>query len=104
MTGKIFDILAHPKSIAEGNPRLFGLEKIAQKRSEVAGFYRTTIVSALTLAAALFWNNAITSLLNAYFSKDQSVVGQFIAAALVTLVVAVLIIKLKNNSEMPEKA
>ena len=109
MTGKILSLIKNPKSVVASNPKLLALEKkLAQDRYEVEGFYRTVIISSLTLAAALFWNNAITSLLNAYFPKDQSVAGQFIAAIVVTLVIAFLILKLKTpmlqeKQELPKK-
>jgi len=63
----------------------------------------TLILAGFGLVAALAWNDAIQTLFRVLFPKSDGVVGKFIYAALVTLIVVFITVQLKKISEKEEK-
>ena len=70
-------------------------EEIKQHAGEVKKEFKgrtlTYIGTALGLVAGLAWNEAITSLINKYYSAGNSILAKFIYAAIVTLVVVLIL-------------
>jgi len=63
----------------------------------------TLILAGFGLVAALAWNDAIQTLFRILFPKSDGVVGKFIYAVLVTLIVVFITVQLKKISEKEEK-
>lgn len=59
----------------------------------------TLILGGFGLVAALAWNDAIQSLINAIFPKKGGLVGKFVYATIVTLIVVFFSSQLKKISE-----
>ncbi len=59
----------------------------------------TLILAGFGLVAALAWNDAIQSLFKFFFPEAQELVGKFIYAVFVTLVVVVVSIQLQKIAE-----
>ncbi len=54
------------------------------------------ILGGFSLVAALAWNDAIQTFFNTFFPKESGVLGKFIYAALITLLVVTLSLQLKK--------
>lgn len=62
----------------------------------------TLILGGFGLVAALAWNEAIKSLFESLLGKSQELIGKFIYAFVITLIVVIVSTRLKKFSE-PEK-
>jgi len=61
----------------------------------------TLILAGFGLVAALAWNDAIQSLFKAFFPQNQELIGKFIYAVIVTLIVVIISLQLqKIDSEV----
>ena len=61
---------------------------------------KTLIVSAFGFVAALSWNDAVRSLINAYIPQDQNAWPYlFLNAIVVTIVVAIVIIVISKREK-----
>jgi len=63
----------------------------------------TLILAGFGLVAALAWNDAIQTLFKVLFPKSEGVIGKFVYALLVTLIVVFITLQLKKISGEDEK-
>jgi len=59
-------------------------------------------LGAFALVAALAWNDAIQTLFNTLFPKSNGLIGKFIYALIITVIVVVISLRLKKISEEKE--
>jgi len=59
----------------------------------------TLILAGFGLVAALAWNDAIQALFNQLFPKSNGVIGKFVYAVIVTIIVVIISLQLKETSE-----
>ena len=76
---------------------LFG-ELLKREKSEVKRIFATTIATALALVAGLFWKDAITATINEFLPKSEGFLYQYLAAIIVTIVFAIVIVKITRWS------
>jgi len=62
----------------------------------------TLILGGFGLVAALAWNEAIKSLFETFFPKESALIGKFIYAIIVTIIVAVVSSQLTKISQKKE--
>ena len=62
----------------------------------------TFILGGFGLVAALAWNEAIKSLFETFFPKESALIGKFIYAIIVTIIVAVVSSRLTKISQKKE--
>ena len=62
----------------------------------------TLILAGFGLVAALAWNDAIQTLFKVIFPKSEGVIGKFIYAVIITILVVVITLQLKKISEKKE--
>ena len=62
----------------------------------------TFILGGFGLVAALAWNEAIKSLFETFFPKESALIGKFIYAIIVTIIVAVVSSQLTKISQKKE--
>jgi len=62
----------------------------------------TLILGGFGLVAALAWNEAIKSLFETLFAKSNELIGKFIYAIIVTVIVVIVSLQLKKISEKKE--
>ena len=63
----------------------------------------TLILGGFGLVTALAWNEAIKTLFETFFPKKSELVGKFVYAAIVTIVVVLLSLQLKKVSKTSER-
>ncbi len=63
----------------------------------------TLILAGFGLVAALAWNDAIQTLFKVLFPKSDGVIGKFVYALLVTLIIVFITLQLKKISGEDEK-
>ena len=63
----------------------------------------TLILAGFGLVAALAWNDAIQTLFKVLFPKSEGVIGKFVYALLVTLIIVFITLQLKKISGEDEK-
>ena len=80
------------------------LEEIKKTEREFREKTITLILGGFGLVAALAWNEAIKSLFETFFEKSNELIGKFIYAIIVTVVVVIVSIKLKKVSEKKEQS
>jgi len=82
------------------------VKKVLTKIRETEREFRQTIVTLILggfgLVAALAWNDAIQSFFNAFFPKSSGLIGKFIYAIIITLIVVVVSMRLKKIVEKEE--
>jgi len=78
------------------------LKEIEKTQKEVREKMITLILAGFGLVAALAWNDAIQALFNTLFPKGGGVIGKFVYAALITIIVAIISLQLKKTSEKKE--
>jgi len=87
----------------ENNKKLEPLNKIKNGIKEVKREFKertiTLILGGFGLVAALAWNEAIKTLFETIFPKKNELIGKFIYAAIVTIVVVIISLQLKKISE-----
>lgn len=59
----------------------------------------TLILGGLGLVAALAWNEAIKSLFETFLEESNALIGKFIYAAIITIIVAFVSLRLKKIVE-----
>lgn len=59
----------------------------------------TLILAGFGLVAALAWNEAIQSLFQIFFPEKEGLIGKFLYAVLVTVIVVILSLSLKKLEE-----
>lgn len=65
-------------------------------RQEVMGQTLTLFMGGLSLVAALAWNDAVSSLFNHFFPKNGGLIAKFLYAALVTVVIVFMTMRLRK--------
>jgi len=87
----------------ENNKKLEPLNKIKNGIKEVKREFKertiTLILGGFGLVAALAWNEAIKTLFETIFPKKNELIGKFIYAAIVTIIVVIISLQLKKISE-----
>lgn len=78
------------------------LEEIKKTEREFREKAVTLILGGFGLVAALAWNEAIKSLFETFFEKSNELIGKFVYAIIVTVIVVVVSIRLKKISEKKE--
>jgi len=78
------------------------LEEIKKTEKEFREKTVTLILGGFGLVAALAWNEAIKSLFETFLKESNKLVGKFTYAIIVTAIVAVVSMRLKNISEKKE--
>jgi len=85
------------------NKKSESLEKIKNGIVETKREFKektiTLILGGFGLVAALAWNEAIKSLFDTLFPKSNAIIGKFIYAIIITVVVVIISIRLKKISE-----
>jgi len=81
-------------------------KKIKNEIKETKGEFKektiTLILGGFGLVAALAWNEAIKSLFETFFPKESALIGKFIYAIIVTIIVAVVSSQLTKISQKKE--
>jgi len=75
---------------------------IEETRREFKEKTITLILGGFGLVAALAWNEAIKSLFETLFPKNNELIGKFIYATIVTTIVVIISLQLKKISEKKE--
>ena len=75
------------------------LEEIKKTEKEFREKTVTLILGGFGLVAALAWNEAIKSLFETLFEKSNELIGKFVYAIIVTIVVVIVSLQLKKISE-----
>ena len=78
------------------------LKKIEETQKEIKEKMLTLILAGFGLVAALAWNDAIQTLFKVIFPKSEGVIGKFIYAVIITILVVVITLQLKKISEKKE--
>jgi len=85
------------------NQELKPLDKIKNGIKETRQEFKektiTLILGGFGLVAALAWNEAILSLFETIFKKSNALIGKFIYAIIITVIVVALSLQLKKVSE-----
>ena len=77
-------------------------EEIEQTKRALKEKTTTLIIGGFGLVAALAWNEAIKSLFETYFKESSGLMGKFIYALIITLIVVIVSIRLGKISEKKE--
>jgi len=80
------------------------LKTIQEAQKETSKTMVTLIVSSFGLVTALAWNDAIQSFFNLVFPKSGGLVGKFIYAIFITIIVVNLSSHLKTFFDSPEES
>lgn len=90
----------------KNNKEVEPLDKIKNGIKEVKREFKektiTLILGGFGLVAALAWNEAIKSLFETLFPKKNALIGKFVYAAIITVIVVVISLQLKKVSERKE--
>ncbi len=78
------------------------LKIIKEAERETRKTMTALILGGFGLVAALAWNDAIQSFFNAFFPKTSGLVGKFIYAAIITIIVVIVSSQLRRISEREE--
>ena len=78
------------------------IKKIEETKREFKEKTITLILGGFGLVAALAWNEAIKSLFEALFPKKNELIGKFIYAIIVTIIVVIASLHLRKISEKKE--
>ena len=76
--------------------------EIKKTQKEVREKMVTLILAGFGLVAALAWNDAIQALFNVLFPKSGGLIGKFLYAVLITVIVVIISLQLKKVSEEQE--
>jgi len=75
------------------------LKQLKNLQKETREKMITLILAGFGLVAALAWNDAIQTLFNQLFPKSNGVIGKFVYAVIVTIIVVIISLQLKETSE-----
>jgi len=75
------------------------LKELERAKREFKKKTITLILGGFGLVAALAWNEAIKSLFETLFPKENELIGKFIYAAIITVIVVIISLQLKKISE-----
>jgi len=73
--------------------------KIKETKKEVKEKMLTLILAGFGLVAALAWNDAIQAFFKVLFPESEGVIGKFVYAALVTVIVVLISSSLRKIGE-----
>ena len=76
--------------------------EIKETQKEFKERTTTLILAGFGLVAALAWNDAIKALFDTFFPTGAGLIGKFIYALLVTIIVVIISLQLKKISEREE--
>lgn len=76
-------------------------EEIRSTQHAIKEKMLTLVLGAFGLVAALAWNDAIQSLVNTILPKGQAIIGKFVYAVILTIIV--VLISEKLNKLLSEK-
>jgi len=79
------------------------LDKIKETKKAVSEKTLTLVLAGFGLVAALAWNDAIQTLFRVLFPKSEGVIGKFIYALIVTMIVVLVSLNLKKIGETKEE-
>lgn len=82
--------------------KLKPLEEIKKTEREFREKTITLILGGFGLVAALAWNEAIKSLFETFFKKNNELIGKFLYAMIVTVIIVVVSMRLKKIAEKKE--
>lgn len=71
-------------------------EELEKVKKETKEKIITLILAGFGLAAALAWNEAIQSLFNFLFPKTNGLIGKFVYAAVITVIVVIITFQLNK--------
>ena len=66
------------------------IEEIKKTNKEIKEKTATLMLAAFALVAALAWNDAVQTLFNIFFPENNGVIGKFIYAIIITVVVVII--------------
>jgi len=72
------------------------LKEIEEVKREFTEKTITLILGGFGLVAALAWNEAIKSLFETFFKKNNELIGKFIYAIIVTVIIVLVSMRLKK--------
>ena len=72
------------------------LEGFRQTKQELNKIITTLILGGLGLVAALAWNEAIQSLFSLFLPEESGLIGKFVYAIIVTLIVVAVSMRLRK--------
>ena len=78
------------------------LKEIEEVKREFTEKTITLILGGFGLVAALAWNEAIKSLFETFFKKSNAILGKFLYAMIVTVIVVVVSMRLRKIVEKKE--
>jgi len=78
------------------------LKEIEETKREFTEKTVTLILGGFGLVAALAWNEAIKSLFETFFEKSNAILGKFIYAIIITIIVVIVSMRLKKIAEKKE--
>lgn len=78
------------------------LKEMGEVKREFKEKTITLILGGFGLVAALAWNEAIKSLFETLFKKSNELIGKFIYAIIVTVIVVIVSMRLKKIAEKKE--
>lgn len=84
-------------------PKINTIEKIKEAERELREKTITLILGGFGLVAALAWNEAIKSLFETFFQQSDQLIGQFIYAFAITLIVVIVSMRLRKIIERKEE-
>lgn len=79
------------------------LKEIEETKKAAKERMLTLILAGFGLVAALAWNDAIQTLFKVLFPKSEGVIGKFIYAIIVTIIVVIISLQLKKTFEKNKK-
>ncbi|MFC1630156.1 DUF5654 family protein [Patescibacteria group bacterium] len=79
------------------------LKEIKRTQAEAKEKMATLILAGFGLVAALAWNDAIQTMFQVLFPQSEGVVGKFVYAVFITVVVVIVTLQLKRISEKKEE-
>lgn len=83
--------------------KIKAVEKIRKAEKEMREKTITLILGGFGLVAALAWNEAIKSLFEVFLQNTDQLIGKFIYAIIITLVVVIVSIQLNRISGKGKK-
>ncbi len=76
------------------------LEEFKNTKQELNKTITTLILGGLGFVAALAWNEAIQELFNLFLPKESGLIGKFLYAIIITVVVVIVSMRLRKNGRL----